>query len=755
MQHIRTAVGTHLLKNYAGPSSSISLYHSHLQLRKSFYEYFKSKNHEILKSASVIPDKNDGTLLFTNAGMNQFKNLLLTSTEPRRIANIQKCIRAGGKHNDLDDVGKDLHHQTFFEMMGNWSFNDAFSKEEACQFAWKYLVEVLGISSDRLYVSYFGGIESLGLAEDHECREIWRKIGVSGDRILPDPLRQVGGRDASRLVNVDDSVVEIWNIVFMSNVRDSSGQVHSLGKNHVDTGMGFERLLSVVQGKHSNFDTDVFTPILEKISNLTNARLKYNGSLSSREDAAFVLSPITLVRPHLQLVMAPYQTERTRGSSHALSDLIPTVVSTMKEVYPEIRNNADNVKRIFQDEETLFWKTVDRAKKMFDSVATECKASVFSGKQAFNLFETYGLPLSVTVELARNIGKSVDEQEFERCQLEAQELSKKASQLKMPISAHDFPTHSDKSKYEYSLENGKYYIPHVYSRILAVYRDQEKVHRLDSNEKGFIVLENCQFYAEQGGQMSDSGHLMIGETEVFQVENAKKVAGGAVTVLFGQAIQPIQRDLRVEQRLDEKRREGLMRAHSATHLLNWALRKSGLGCGQKGSSVDCDRLRFDYSTAEKPFDKERRTEMLQQCEEKMREFIRKMENLQSDVKEEKIGGSSVRVVSLGTGDDLPIECCSGTHVLDVNTINDVAIISDKSMGHRLRRIIAVTGEEAKECREYVEQIIEKLKAKEGKERAILAKKIDWKRVPLVDQSRISALVKQKQKKKINLNPHSP
>ncbi|EGT44945.1 hypothetical protein CAEBREN_14908 [Caenorhabditis brenneri] len=772
---------------------------SHLELRKSFYNFFKSKDHEILKSTSVIPNENDVSLLFTNAGMNQFKPQILSSTEPKRVANIQKCIRAGGKHNDLDDVGKDLHHQTFFEMMGNWSFNDAFSKEEACRFAWEYLVDTLGIDDDRLYVSYFAGIECLGLLEDHECREIWKKIGVPPERILPFVAEnfwemgsvgpcgpcteihydQIGGRNAASLVNVDDSVVEIWNIVFMSNVRDSSGKIHQLGKNHIDTGMGFERLLSVVQNKNSNFETDVFMPLMNKISSLTGRGLKYNGSLKSREDAVF-----RLVADHVRAVtvaisdgVTPDGTGRgfivrkmmrrsfLQGNSKlgidrfALSDLVPTVISTMKEVYPEMETSSDNIIRLFKEEEAQFWKTVDKAKKMFDSLSTESRSSVFSGRKAFNLFETYGLPLSVTIELARNIGKEVDEKEFEKCQLEAQKLSRNASQFKLPISAGEFPTHSDKEKYSYGFKAGKYEFPQVETRILQVYKNQENADCLEENEKGAVLLENCQFYGEQGGQNSDVGTLLIDNKVVFEVESAKKLENGAVTVLFGRAFHRIHKDLRVRQQLDEKRREGVMKAHSATHLLNWALQKSGLGYGQKGSSVDCNRLRFDYLTSEEVVEKDQKTEILKQCEKEMNEFIRvggetivnettiegakNIENLQSDIKEDRIGESSVRVVSLGTGSDVPVECCSGTHVHNINMVSEIAILSDKSMGHRLRRIIAVTGEEAQSCREYANEVYEELKNKEPKERVKAAKKIDWKRIPLVDQSRISSVVKLK------------
>ncbi|PIC46078.1 hypothetical protein B9Z55_005882 [Caenorhabditis nigoni] len=792
--------GTKLIKAHVGAFETFRTYHSHLELRKSFFDFFQSKKHEIVKSASVIPLENDGSLLFTNAGMNQFKPLILSSTEPRRVANIQKCIRAGGKHNDLDDVGKDLHHQTFFEMMGNWSFNDAYSKEEACKFAWDYLVEVLGIDSDRLYVSYFGGIEKLGLPEDRECKEIWKNIGVPSHRILPfvaenfwemgsagpcGPCTEIhydriGGRDASSLVNIDDSVVEIWNIVFMSNVRDSSGKIHELGRNHIDTGMGFERLLSVVQNKNSNFDTDVFIPILDKISSLTKKNLKYNGSISTREDAVF-----RLVADHVRastiaisdgaipdgtgngfIVRKMMRRSFLQGNSKlgidrfGLSDLVPTVISTLKDVYPEVEKSSNKIINIFKEEETQFWKTVDKAKKMFDVVANENKSSTISGRKAFNLFETYGLPLSVTMEMARNIGKEVDEKEFQRCQLEAQKLSQKASQFKLPVSAKDFPTHSDKEKYSYVFENGKYVFSKVPTRILQVYQNQEKVEVLKENEKGFVVLEHCQFYAEQGGQKSDIGKLLIDGRNVFEVESAKKLDNGSITVLFGRALEPIQKDLRVEQQLDEKRREGVMKAHSATHLLNWALQRSGLGNGQKGSSVDCNRLRFDYSTGDDSLDKSQRTEALKRCEQMMNEFImkggptsvlekileeaKKIENLQSDVKEDRIGDSSVRVVTLGSGVDVPVECCSGTHVHDVSVIEDVAIMSDKSMGQNLRRIVAVTGEEAKKCREYTEKVFQELSSAEFKERSKILKKTDWKLIPLAHQARIWTLGKQRE-----------
>uniref|UniRef100_A0A1I7T9D3 Alanine--tRNA ligase n=1 Tax=Caenorhabditis tropicalis TaxID=1561998 RepID=A0A1I7T9D3_9PELO len=789
------------IKNNVEIFTSKGKYQTHIELRKSFYGFFKSKGHEILKSASLTPPENDGSLLFTNAGMNQFKPLILSSKETKRVANIQKCIRAGGKHNDLDDVGKDLHHQTFFEMMGNWSFNDAFSKEEACRYAWEYLVEKLGIDADRLYVSYFGGIEKLGLPEDKECQEIWKKIGVRTDRILPfiaenfwemgaagpcGPCTEIhydriGHRDASRLVNVDDSVVEVWNIVFMSNVRDSSGKIHRLGRNHIDTGMGFERLLSIVQNKNSNFDTDMFTPLLEKISFLTEKQVKYNGKLNSREDVAF-----RLVADHVRaatvaicdgvvpdgtgagfIVRKMMRRSFLQGNSKlgidrfALSDLIPTVVSTMNEVYPELGQSSDHIQRLFREEEIQFWKTVDKAKMRFDDVASENKSHMISGKKAFHLFETYGLPLSVTIEMARDVGKEVDEKEFEKCQFEAQKLSQKASQFKLPITADDFPSHSDKEKYNFVFDNGKYNFPQIKTKVLQVFKNQEVVDCLEENEKGFVLLEDCQFYGEQGGQTSDIGQLVVDDKTVFEVESAKKLENGRITVLFGRALHSIRKDLRVEQRLDEKRREGVMKAHSATHLLNWALQKSGLGYGQKGSSVDCDRLRFDYSTGDDDVGKDERTEMLKECEREMNKFIKnggktivietsveeakKIENLQSDIKEDRIGESSVRVVSLGTGIDVPVECCSGTHVHDVSMIGDIAIMSDKSMGQKLRRIIALTGDEASKSRDYAEKTFEDLKSMNPKERSKAAKKIDWKRVPLVDQYRLSSLLS-KQKK---------
>ncbi|CAI5440836.1 unnamed protein product [Caenorhabditis angaria] len=772
-------------------------YYTHLELRKSFLDYFAKNEHKIVASSSVIPPESDKSLLFTNAGMNQFKGKILSPdklSKTEKIANIQKCIRAGGKHNDLDDVGKDVHHQTFFEMMGNWSFNDAYSKREACELALTYLVENLKIDPDRLYFSYFAGDSKELVDADLECRDIWRDLGVRENKIVGFGRRENfwemgasgpcgvcteihydrvgGGRDAEKLVNSDDSVVEIWNIVFMSKLRLPNGRITSLGKNHIDTGMGFERLLSIIQGQSSNFDTDVFTKIISEIRNLATKTppnpvairivadhlraicvALADGARPSGSDAGFVVRKM-MRRAFLN---AGNALGIERFAFGADGGLVDCVGESLGVVYPEILENLPEIRRVLREEEEQFWRVVDQGKPHFLR-RFEIDPN-FSGKSAFYLLETHGLPLEITEELAREHGKSINLQDFEQAKLEARNLSKTSAKTSSSASAENFPdfqnypTHSDRFKYDYEMiGSDELKLAEVPTKILDISRPIDDVD-LDYR----LILENCQFYGEQGGQASDSGFLLRENTPIFRVKSAKKSRDKKLTILLGEPLIAIDElkqikaeNLEIDQKIDEKRRIGMMRAHSATHLLHHFLKRE-LGnlegeVEQKGSSVENEYLRFDYSTGREKIPN--RLEILanvqnainqtisQGLEAKIRIFAPN-EELARNLKIDRIGeAENIRVVGFDGG--IAEECCSGTHVTRSSQILDFQIMSDKSSAKGIRRITAICGEKSRENRKYLRNIEN------------IDENIDWKQVPLLEMAKIKELFKNR-KSRVRLN----
>lgn len=713
------------------------------ELRRNFIDYFRNNGHEVIASSSVRPLSDDSSLLFTNAGMNQFKGIILgDDMTKRKIVSVQKCIRAGGKHNDLDDVGKDLHHQTFFEMLGNWSFNNAYSKEESCKLAWNYLTNELGIDPNRLYISYFGGSKNFKMDADLESRDIWRSIGVPNSRILPfekDNFWEMGAsgpcgpcteihfdrsenpRQVPHLVNVDDSVVEIWNIVFMQKFRGLDGRIVPLSSQHIDTGMGFERLVSVVQGVNSNFDTDLFLPIFDEIEQMS--KMKYTRSLRSQTDFAF-----RLLTDHLRCVVvavsdgvepgstdsgfvirkmlrrAFLQASKVLGIENGVSSLVPVVVETLRDAY---KFEEDSIIKTIDLEEEQFWKVVNKGSKMFEKISK--RAGIISGADAFTLQDTHGLSIEITEELARQKGLSVDTEGYRKLKEESKKLSQKWSSFNINHKAGEF---QDQAKYEYTLAGNEHEFPMVVTNIERVFDDQNQpVDALSGH--GAVILKNCQFYAEEGGQKPDHGLLMDGENPIFHVTNVKNING--VAVVFGNALKRIKNGDVVIQKIDKKRRGGLMRAHSATHLLNEALRRVGLGAGQRGSSVDEDALRFDYELTLGGSDS--RKEKIQEVERLIQEKIRSgcelkveqmdldlaknLSGMQSVFREDKSYPETVRVCSFidPSGNDCAVECCSGTHVLNTRTIEDFVITSEKASAKGIRRILALTGEKAKLWRE--------------------------------------------------------
>mgnify|MGYP004707593831 FL=1 len=448
-------------------------------VRQTFLDFFvKNKGHNFVSSSSVIPYE-DPTLLFANAGMNQYKPIFLGTVAPNspfaglnRAANSQKCIRAGGKHNDLEDVGKDSYHHTFFEMLGNWSFGDYF-KTEACALAWELLTEVYGLQKDRLYVTYFGGEPSANLEPDLEAKQIWLDLGIAEDHILAGSYAdnfwemgdqgpcgpcseihydRIGGRNAASLVNMDDpNVLEIWNLVFIQYNRESSSKLVPLPAKHIDTGMGFERLVSVLQDKMSNYDTDVFTPLFVKIQELANVR-PYEGKFGA-EDVDGIDTAYRVLADHVRtLVIAladggvpnndgrGYVLRRIlrRGARFArkklgftdpnfFSSLAPTLIEQISDIFPEVLNNRDQIFEILDEEELSFAQTLDRGEKLFEKMVAKAKASnsnKLGGKDVWRLYDTYGFPVDLTRLMAEEQGMEIDEVEFEKARIESREASK-------------------------------------------------------------------------------------------------------------------------------------------------------------------------------------------------------------------------------------------------------------------------------------------------------------------------------------------
>lgn len=637
------------------------------KLRATFISHFgddKDRPHTFVKSSPVVP-YNDPTLLFCNAGMNQFKPLFLGTADPssplyplKRATNSQKCIRAGGKHNDLDDVGKDTYHHTFFEMLGNWSFG-AYFKEEAIAMAFDLLVNVLGLPKEQLYASYFEGDTELGLEPDEEAKQIWLKY-LPDTRVLPfdkadnfwemgdtgpcGPCTEIhfdriGGRDASALVNADDPmVIEIWNIVFIQFNREPSGEIRSLPNKHVDTGMGFERLLSIMQGKPSNYDTDAFSGIFEAIQTTTGCP-PYQGRVGD-DDVDGVDTAYRVVGDHirtLSIAIADGATPSALGRGYVLrrilrrgvhyahqnlgaqdgiiTALIPALVQSLSGAYPELAAKQALLTEVIGNEEKVFAKTLQAGRKKFESVvaaATAAGSTVISGADAFFLYDTMGFPIDLTTIMAQEKNMTVDTASFEAKLEVAKEISRadrgaragsgegvrlvlEAEETSYLAKAGVQPT-VDEAKYNWN-EN-----PKATVQALFVGRSGESswVNSSADVPEGSsfgVVLDKTSFYAESGGQVADKGMLSSSSGPCFQVSDAQ-VAGGYVLhlgeVVAGAA--PLVVGDAIEVQVDYDYRSQIAPNHTMTHVLNHALRGVlGDGVDQKGSIVDATKLRFDFS----------------------------------------------------------------------------------------------------------------------------------------------------------------
>ena len=695
------------------------------EIRESFKEFFKSKGHQIVPSAPMVI-KDDPTLMFTNAGMNQFKDIILGNAQAKynRVADSQKCLRVSGKHNDLEEVGHDTYHHTMFEMLGNWSFGDYF-KQGAIDFAWEYLVDVLKLNPDMLYATVFEGSPEENLERDNEAAEIWEKhlpkdhiingnkhdnfweMGETGpcgpcseihiDLRSPEEKAKISGRE---LVNKDHpQVIEIWNIVFMQYNRMANGSLEPLPFKVIDTGMGFERLCMALQGKTSNYDTDVFQPLIRKIGQLSG---KTYGEDNKVDVAMRVIADhvrtISFSIADSQLpsnAKAGYVIRRIlrRAVRYAYTFLgqkqafmyriVDTLIESMGNAYPELKDQSELIKKVIKEEEDSFLRTLETGIKLLEKVISETKANgknSIDGKEAFVLYDTYGFPLDLTELILKENSLTVNIAEFDAEMAKQKERARNAAS----IEASDWIVVNEGESEFVGYDEAE-----TETKILKYRKVKQK-----NNEYYQIVLEKTPFYAEMGGQVGDTGTLSFG-SETIEITDTKRENNLAIHISKKMPSNPSET---VFAKIDKKARLATSANHSATHLLHEALREVlGTHVEQKGSFVSPKLLRFDFSHFQKMTNEEiRKVERL--ANKKVREAILLEEFRHTPIEEAKAMGAmalfgekygeDVRVIKYGSS----IELCGGTHVKNTGNIGMIKIISESSIAAGIRRIEAITGE---------------------------------------------------------------
>lgn len=696
------------------------------EIRESYKSFFQSKGHTIVPSAPMVV-KGDPTLMFTNAGMNQFKDIILGNAEIKhsRVADSQKCLRVSGKHNDLEEVGHDTYHHTMFEMLGNWSFGDYF-KHEAIDWAWEYLTEVLHLSPERLYVTVFEGASAEGLERDDEAAAIWAKH-LPAERIINgnkhDNFWEMGDQgpcgpcseihidirsdeerkavDGLTLVNQSHpQVIEIWNLVFMQYNRKADGSLEPLPKRVIDTGMGFERLCMAMQGKTSNYDTDIFTPMIQAIATLTG--IEYgadqksdvamrviadhirtiafaitDGQLPSNAKAGYVIRRI------LRRAVRYGYTFLGRREAFMYS-LLPVLIETMGDAYPELIAGRELIAKVMREEEESFLRTLETGIRLLDKQIEEAKKAgktVLDGHDAFVLYDTYGFPLDLTALILTEQGLSVDEAGFDKAMQEQKERARNAA----AIDAGDWQVVNDGSAVRFV----GYDTLECTTEILR-YREVKQKNATFYQ----VVLSETPFYAEMGGQVGDKGFLIAADGTKYEVFDTKRENNLAIH-LMKKLPATLEGDFRAV--VDEERRHRIEANHSATHLLHEALREVlGSHVEQKGSFVSDEVLRFDFAHFAKV-----EPEQLRAVERIVAARIRACIPLQ-EYREVPIDearemgamalfgekyGDHVRVIRFGSS----TEFCGGTHVASTGVIGTLRITSESSVAAGVRRIEAVTG----------------------------------------------------------------
>ena len=713
------------------------------EIRDSFKKFFESKQHAIVPSAPMVI-KDDPTLMFTNAGMNQWKDIILGTRdpEPRRRADSQKCLRVSGKHNDLEEVGHDTYHHTMFEMLGNWSFGDYF-KEGAIDMAWEYLVDVLKLRPEDLYVTVFEGDATEGLERDDEAAGYWLKhvpadhiingnkhdnfweMGDTGpcgpcseihlDSRTPEEKAKVAGRD---LVNKDDpQVIEIWNLVFMQFNRKADGSLEKLSMNVIDTGMGFERLVRAIQGKHSNYDTDVFQPMIHEIERQSG---KTYGKAEDTDVAMRVIAD------HIRAVSFSIADGQLPGNAKAgyvirrilrravryaytfldqkdafMFKLVPMLVHEMGEAYPELKAQQELITRVIKEEEDAFLRTLDRGIRLLDEDMAALKANgktMLDGTQAFRLFDTYGFPLDLTELICRENGFTVDEEQFQQEMQKQKERARNAAQvengdwIELQAGEQQFVGY-DYTEYE--------------CRILRYRQVKQK-----KSTYYELVLDATPFYGEMGGQVGDQG-VLVSETETVEIIDTKRENNQSIHIVKKLPEHP---EAPFMACVDTDKREASAANHSATHLLHHALKQVlGEHVEQKGSFVSPDTLRFDFSHFQKVTDEEiRKVERL--VNDAIRRDLPLQEFRDTPIEEaRKLGavalfgekyGDKVRVVKFGDS----VEFCGGIHAHSTGHIGMFKIVAESSVAAGIRRIEAKTGSECEELLYNLEDGLKAIKA---------------------------------------------
>ncbi len=730
-------------------------------IRQQFLDFFaKRHGHTMVPSSSVVPHGDD-TLLFTNAGMNQFKDVFLgTGSRPyTRAVDTQKCIRAGGKHNDLDDVGKDTYHHTFFEMLGNWSFGDYF-KKEAIRWAWELLTEVWKLDKSRLHATVFEGSPDEGVPRDDEAYELWKSetdidqghihffgkkdnFWMMGDTGPCGPCTEIHidrtpDGSGGKLVNKGDwRVMEIWNLVFIQYNRDEHGKLHSLPARHVDTGMGFERVTAVLQGKDSNYDTDVFSPIFRAIQDVTKAA-PYTGKLEDLRDTAY-----RVVADHIRAltfaltdgaqignVGRDYVLKRIlrRAERYGrqylgtkepfLCNLVSAVVEAMGHVFPELKRNPQAVADAIRSDEVTFIRTLDRGIGLFKEAAERARqggTNRISGADAFKLHDTYGVYIDITEQMAAEAGLTVDRPGYEKAMEEAQEIASGARK-KLGVSAisGELPKTDDSPKYDKLTLKAK---------VLGWVKDNAVVTEgeLGAGAEAALLLDRTNFYAEQGGQVGDTGTVRT-KTGFFEVTDTQRLGDAVLHV--GVVAEGVIRPGQPATLEVGGSRPHTMRNHTATHLMNWALRKVlGEHVEQKGSLVDADRTRFDFSH-QKPLTPQEIAEVERLVNEKIYADLPVTPTVMPLEEAKKLPGvravfgekypDPVRVLLVGAKkpqevtSENSVEFCGGTHLSRTGEAGFFKIVSQEKIGAGIQRITAVTGEEAVRTVQRMSSVLDEL-----------------------------------------------
>jgi len=736
------------------------------QVRSGFIDFFKERGHELVPSSPIVP-AGDQSLLFTNAGMNQFKDIFLglVSPEHRRVVNSQKCLRVSGKHNDLEEVGKDTYHHTFFEMLGNWSFDDYF-KAEAIAWAWELLTKVWGIEPERLWVTVFVGDKADDLPGDDEAEKFWTKVtSIADERVLafgkkdnfwemaatgpcgpcseihidlgPDMCDKKSAKGHKCGVNAGcGRFVELWNLVFIQYNRSEQGRLVDLGAKYVDTGAGLERITAVLQKKKSNYDTDLFMPIINAIADITGH--KYTSQLGDVTDNAF-----RVISDHIRslvLAITDGATPSNEGRGYVIRrilrrasrfgrelrmhepfmyKLVPVVVDSLSDAFGEIKARADYVSTVIESEEASFGRTLDRGIEIFNTAAKRAQKSkdkIISGEDAFQLYDTYGFPLDLTQLMAEERMLKVDTAEFDELMGEQRQRARaaqKSDSLMMTLADTELPVTQDLHKYHTDTCESKI-VGFIDSEG---FKDQG---RIETGAEVGIVLDKTCFYAEAGGQVGDCGRLESGRSR-FIVDNTTRIAN--CVIHRGRVVEGALSVGDTVRAIVSKDRDATKKNHTATHLLQWALQQViDKSVAQQGSLVGPDYLRFDF-TCPKALTAEQIKNVERLVRGKIAEDLPVTCAIMPRDEAEKLGamalfgekyGNEVRVVAIGADsndklkDAFSREFCGGTHVDRIGPIGGFKIIKEESISAGVRRITALTGRGLDNYLEQRGEIIDEL-----------------------------------------------